>query len=209
MDRNGKDRVTPVILSGGAGTRLWPCSRAGRPKQMLALAGPESMLKQTENRLSDRSLFGPPVVVASANQADAIEGEIAELGRLILEPCARNTAAAIALAALNVEPDAIILVLPSDHLIQDKGGFAAAVAHGVKLARDGWIVTFGMKPNRADTGYGYIKRGAALAEGAWQVERFVEKPDAATAAAYLADGGYDWNGGIFLMRADVLIAGLR
>jgi mannose-1-phosphate guanylyltransferase len=201
-------RVTPVILSGGAGTRLWPLSRNARPKQMLALTGDDSMLKLTARRVADPDLFEPPVVVGSAAQADSIEAEIEGLGALILEPAARNTAAAIALAALQAAPDEVLLVLPSDQLIGDVEGFRAAVRRALPFARDGWIVTFGMAPDRPETGYGYIKRGSALADGVHAVERFVEKPDRATASAYLADGGYDWNGGIFLMRADAVTAGL-
>jgi mannose-1-phosphate guanylyltransferase len=201
-------RITPVILCGGAGTRLWPLSRQDRPKQMLALTGAESMLRQTAGRVSDPDLYDPPLIVGAAAQADAIEAELGAGGRLILEPAARNTAPAIALAALNVPSDTILLVLPSDHAIADTEGFGVAVRRAVPLARDGWIVTFGMTPDRPETGYGYIKRGAALADGLFAAERFVEKPDATTAAAYLAEGGYDWNGGIFLMRADTAITGL-
>ena len=202
-------RVTPVILSGGAGTRLWPLSRRSRPKQMLALLGPESMLRATAGRLADRSLYRAPVVVAPADQAEAVEAEVPEAARLILEPCARNTAPAIALAALNAAPDELLLVLPSDHLIRDVAAFDAAARRALPFAREGWIVTFGMAADRPETGYGYIRRGEALADGVFAAERFIEKPDASSAQALLDEGGCDWNGGIFLMRADTLIQGLE
>lgn len=202
-------RITPVILCGGSGTRLWPLSRAARPKQMLALAGPDSLLRQTVARVGDPQVFAAPVAVGAAAQADAIAREVEQLGALILEPAQRNTAPAIALAALNAAGDDVLLVLPSDHLIADAEGFREAVRRALPFAREGWIVTFGMAPDRPETGYGYIRRGAAIGDGVFAAERFVEKPDAETAVRYLADGGYDWNGGIFLLRADVAIEGLR
>jgi mannose-1-phosphate guanylyltransferase/mannose-1-phosphate guanylyltransferase/mannose-6-phosphate isomerase len=201
-------RVIPVILSGGAGTRLWPLSRAARPKQMLDLTGGGSMLALTAARVADPALFAAPIVVAGADQADAVAGALSGIGTLILEPAARNTAPAIALAALDSYPDDVLLVLPSDHLIADPAGFAAAVRRGLPFARDGWIVTFGMKPERAETGYGYIERAGALADGVFAAARFVEKPDAATAEAWVAGGRHDWNGGIFLMRAGTYVAAL-
>lgn len=202
-------RITPVILCGGSGTRLWPLSRAAQPKQMLALAGPDSLLRQTVARVGDPQVFAAPVAVGAAAQADAIAREVEQLGALILEPAQRNTAPAIALAALNAAGDDVLLVLPSDHLIADAEGFREAVRRALPFAREGWIVTFGMAPDRPETGYGYIRRGAAIGDGVFAAERFVEKPDAETAVRYLADGGYDWNGGIFLLRADVAIEGLR
>jgi mannose-1-phosphate guanylyltransferase/mannose-1-phosphate guanylyltransferase/mannose-6-phosphate isomerase len=204
----GDGRIIPVILCGGAGTRLWPLSRAARPKQMLAVGGEESLLRRTAARVADPALFAPPVAVGAAAQAEAIAGEIDNPGALILEPAPRNTAPAIALAALNAAPDAVLLVLPSDHLIADAAGFRDAVRRALPFARDGWIVTFGMAPDRPETGYGYIRRAEAIGDGVFRAARFVEKPDAATAAAYLAEGGYDWNGGIFLLRASAVIEGL-
>ncbi|MEA3046638.1 MAG: hypothetical protein QOJ53_970 [Sphingomonadales bacterium] len=193
--------IVPVILSGGAGTRLWPLSRARRPKQMLDLTGAGSMLGVTAARVADAGLFAAPVVVAGAAQAEAIEAALPDLGSLILEPAARNTAPAIALAALAADQDDVLLVLPSDHQIGDPAGFRDAVARALPFARDGWLVTFGMKAERGETGYGYIERGPALGAGVHQAVRFVEKPDAATAGRYAAGGRHDWNGGIFLMRA--------
>ena len=188
MSAEPDSRVMPVILSGGAGTRLWPLSRRGRPKQMLDLTGGGTMLALTAARVADAGLFAPPVIVAGAGQAEAIEAELRGIGALILEPVARNTAPAIALAALACAPESLLLVLPSDHLVRDAEGFRDGVRRGLPFARDGWIVTFGMKPERAETGYGYIERGPALGEGVHRAVRFVEKPDAATAAAFVAGG---------------------
>jgi mannose-1-phosphate guanylyltransferase len=194
-------RIIPVILSGGAGTRLWPLSRGARPKQMLDLTGGGSMLALTAGRVADAGRFGAPMVVAAPAQADAIEADLPGLGTLILEPAARNTAPAIALAAIEAGRDALILVLPSDHLIRDVAGFVEAVQRGADFARRGWLVTFGMRPERPETGYGYIARGEGLGDGVFAAAAFVEKPDAETAAAYVAGGRHDWNGGIFLMRS--------
>ena len=201
-------KIVPVILSGGSGTRLWPLSRAARPKQMLDLLGDGSMLAVTAARVSDETLFAPPLLVAGARQADAIEAELPNAASLILEPEAKNTAPAIALAALAVDRDDIMLVLPSDHLIADAAGFRDAARVALPFAEAGWIVTFGMKAERAETGYGYIERGPALGEGVHQAVRFVEKPDAATAGRYAAGGRHDWNGGIFLMRAGTYLDAL-
>lgn len=196
--------IRPVILSGGAGTRLWPLSRADRPKQFLALAGEESLLKATARRAA---AWGAPIVVAGNEQALAVRAEVPD-ARLVLEPCARGTAAAIALAALNAEPGELLLVMPSDHHIEDEAAFRSAVATAAPLARDGWLVTFGIAPDRPETGYGYIRRGEALAAGAWRAARFAEKPDRATAQAWLADGGWDWNAGIFLFGREALLDAL-
>lgn len=200
-DSGQAGRITPVILCGGAGTRLWPLSRAARPKQMLDLTGEGTMLALTAARVADGDVFAAPIVVAAADQADAIEAQVPQAGVLILEPAPRNTAPAIALAAIAAGPEAILLVLPSDHLIADAAAFRAAVGKALPFARGGWIVTFGMRPDRAETGYGYIERGGALGDGVHAAARFVEKPDAATAAAYVEGGKHDWNGGIFLVRA--------
>jgi mannose-1-phosphate guanylyltransferase/mannose-1-phosphate guanylyltransferase/mannose-6-phosphate isomerase len=200
--------ILPVILSGGSGTRLWPLSRGARPKQMLDLLGAGSMLGVTASRVADAGLFSAPVLVAAAGQAEAIEAALPGLGSLILEPAARNTAPAIALAALAADADELLLVLPSDHLIGDPAGFRDAVARAAPFAEQGWVVTFGMKAERGETGYGYIERGPALGEGVHQAVRFVEKPDAATAGRYAAGGRHDWNGGIFLMSAGTYLEAL-
>src|SRR3954469_4317191 len=200
--------IVPVILSGGSGKRLWPLSRAARPKQMLDLLGGGSMLAATASRVGDETLFAAPTIVAGASQADAVEAALPRAGMLILEPAAKNTAPAIALAALSMERDDILLVLPSDHMIADAAGFREAARIALPFAEAGWIVTFGMKPERAETGYGYIERGPALGQGVHQALRFVEKPDAATAALYVAGGRHDWNGGIFMMRAGTYLDAL-
>jgi mannose-1-phosphate guanylyltransferase len=200
--------IVPVILSGGSGTRLWPLSRAGRPKQMLDLLGGGSMLGVTAARVADDALFAPPMLVAGAGQADAIEAALPQAGNLILEPEAKNTAPAIALAALAADADDVLLILPSDHMIGDAAGFRDAARRALPFAQEGWIVTFGMKAERAETGYGYIERGPALGEGVHKAVRFVEKPDAATAGRYAAGGRHDWNGGIFLMRAGTYLDAL-
>jgi mannose-1-phosphate guanylyltransferase len=198
-------RITPVILSGGSGTRLWPLSRTGRPKQLLSLTDEETMLQLTARRTADPERFQAPIVVANAAHAAMIEEQLAAIGQshasLILEPAARNTAPAIALAALACAPDALLLVMPSDHVIGDPQAFRAAIDAAQPIVEEGWLATFGITPHQPETGYGYIERGEALAPGVHRARRFVEKPDRATAEAYVASGRFSWNGGIFLFSA--------
>lgn len=205
--------IRPVILSGGAGTRLWPLSVPERPKQLQALTGARTMLQETVLRVSDPSRFATPLLIANAAHADAIEAQLKEVGiaaaGMILEPAGRNTAPAAGLAALAANPGDLLLVLPSDHVIADVEAFREAVALAAPLAEDGWLVTFGIRAEHPEAGYGYIQRGAPLGERAFTAARFVEKPDRATAETYLADGGYDWNGGIFLFKAARLIEELQ
>lgn len=203
--------ITPVILSGGAGTRLWPLSTSEHPKQMLCLAGDLTMLQATAARVADPARFAAPVVVASEVHADAIEAQFESIGStpaaLVLEPTGRNTAPAIALAAL-VAPEALLLVMPSDHVIGDTAAFWQAIDRAAPLAEQGWLVTFGITPERPETGFGYIKLGDPLAEGVHKVERFVEKPPLTDAQRMLREGGYAWNGGIFLFRAQAYLDAL-
>jgi mannose-1-phosphate guanylyltransferase/mannose-1-phosphate guanylyltransferase/mannose-6-phosphate isomerase len=170
------------------------------------------MLQLTARRADDPLRFSSPLVVANAAHADEIEEQLAAIGSkpeaLILEPVARNTAPAIALAALSMAPDALMLVMPSDHVIVDVAAFRAAIDVALPLANEGWLVTFGITPQAPDTGYGYIRAGELLTEGVRRVESFVEKPDRATAESYLAEGCYAWNGGIFLFRADAYLSAL-
>ena len=204
--------ITPVILCGGAGTRLWPLSTPERPKQLLNLAGAQTMLQATAERVANRARFAAPIVVASTSQADAIQAQLQGVGgmpgALILEPCARNTAPAIALAAL-AAPDALLLVMPSDHVIGDVAAFHAAIERAVPATQDGYLVTFGITPEGPETGFGYIKLGESLGNGVHQVDRFVEKPALNEAERMLREGGYSWNGGIFLFRAQDYLKALQ
>ncbi len=202
--------ITPVILSGGGGTRLWPMSTPQTPKQFLALTGEETMFQLTVRRIMDRARFAPPVIVANAAHAALVEDQLAAIGVndaiLLLEPCARNTAPAIALAALALDdPASPMLVMPSDHVIRYPLAFDAATAVLLPLVNDGWLATYGISPTGPETGYGYIQFGAEQAVGVHRVTRFVEKPDAERAAAMIAGGDYVWNGGIFLFRADIYL----
>lgn len=193
--------VIPVILSGGAGTRLWPLSRELRPKQLLPLASDATLLQETARRIPGR-----PIVVCNQEHRFIVAEQLREAGieprGIVIEPVGRNTAPAVAVAALllEAEADALLLVMPSDHQIKDVDAFRAAVVKAAPLAEAGMLVTFGIQPTEPNTGYGYIKQGAAL-DGGFTVERFVEKPDRATAEAYLKSGQYLWNGGIFLFSA--------
>lgn len=205
--------IVPVILSGGSGTRLWPLSTAERPKQFLSLVGDDSLFRQTLARVADRKSYAAPIVVANAAHMDLCRDQVADCGgaQLILEPCARNTAAAIVMAAEVVRstygPDKMILVMPSDHLVGDPESFHAAVSAGEAAARAGHLVTFGVVPTGPETGYGYLEAGAPLedAVGTFEVARFTEKPGLATAREMVATGRHYWNGGIFLFRvADFL-----
>ena len=198
--------IVPVILSGGSGTRLWPMSRPEMPKQMLALTADETMLQLTAGRAVGER-FAPAIVVANARHADLVEEQLRDGGTqtqaIILEPSGRNTAPAIALAALAVEdPAAPLLIMPSDHVIADIDAFHAAIHAALPLVEQGWLVTFGIEPDAPETGYGYIEIGETLAEGVHRVKRFIEKPAADVAAAMVEAGGHAWNGGIFLFRAD-------
>ncbi len=203
--------ITPIILSGGGGTRLWPMSDAARPKQFLSIIGTETLLQQCLLRVQGEQ-FAAPVIVANqahvaiiAEQAAAIA---APLGSLILEPCGRNTAPAIAIAALALPSDALMLVLPSDQLVTDVPAFHASIAKAAALAQDDWLVTFGISPTAPETGFGYIQRGDAIGTLGYGVDRFIEKPALDVAQSMLVMGGHDWNGGIFLFRAGAFLDAL-
>jgi mannose-1-phosphate guanylyltransferase/mannose-6-phosphate isomerase len=207
--------IVPVVLCGGAGTRLWPASRQDLPKPFLPLIGGRTTFALTLDRIADRAVFGSPLVVASASHRNLVESALADAGvegELLLEPVPRDTAAAIAAAAAHVarsHADAVILVLPADHVIRDGAGFAATVAAALPAARSGHIVVFGIKPDHPATGFGYIQPGPQLADGAARkVAAFIEKPDGERAAELVAKG-YLWNSGMFLMRADVAVGETR
>ena len=200
--------ITPVILSGGAGTRLWPASRADKPKQFLCLTDEhQSMLQLTAARCADTKRFLPPLIVAGHDHLPLIAEQLAVLAgyRIVAEPMGRNTAPALVLAALAlVHDDDLMLVMPSDHAIADEAAFQRAIDKAVPLARNGQLVTFGIEPTHAETGYGYIEAGAALGDG-FQVARFVEKPIKAKAEEMLARGGFLWNAGLFLFSRRALL----
>ena len=210
--------IHPVILSGGSGTRLWPLSRALYPKQLLALTGEKTLLQETALRLKSIAGGAAPLVVCNHEHRFLIAEQLREVrveaAAIVLEPLGRNTAPAVAVAALRVSaasPAAVLLVLPADHLIRDLAAFGAAVDVGLRATEAGRLVTFGIRPQRAETGYGYIAQGAALegVAGAYAVERFVEKPARAAAEKLVASGTHHWNSGIFMFRADVFLAELE
>jgi mannose-1-phosphate guanylyltransferase/mannose-1-phosphate guanylyltransferase/mannose-6-phosphate isomerase len=199
--------INPVILSGGGGTRLWPLSTPQTPKQFLALTDARTMFQLTVLRVMDRERFAAPIIVANAAHAGIVSEQLAEIGvtdaTILLEPCARNTAPAIALAALAVgAPESVMLVMPSDHVIADESAFHMATEALLPQVQEGWLATYGINPTGPETGYGYIQMGSAVGAGVHAVQRFVEKPDAARAKAMIEAGDHVWNGGIFLFRAD-------
>jgi mannose-1-phosphate guanylyltransferase/mannose-1-phosphate guanylyltransferase/mannose-6-phosphate isomerase len=205
------DQIHPVILCGGSGTRLWPRSRAMRPKPFLPLIGDATLFEQTVARCARDAGFAAPIVVTGAAHLAHVEQQLAGDGeaRVMVEPSARNTAAAIALAALRLPPDAVMLVCPSDHHIADCGAFQKAAQAAAALARQGWLVSFGIEAKSPETGFGYLERGEPINQTGFKVARFVEKPDRARAEQFLAQGGYAWNGGIFAFRADAFLEELE
>ena len=208
-------KIQPVIMSGGSGTRLWPMSRVSRPKQFLKIASDKTMFQETVLRVCAGADYLDPVVIAGGKHGAIVAEQLSEIGvpagEIILEPCARNTAAVAAVAASwadRRDDNALILLMPADHHIADPEGFCAAVHHGARAAADGYIVTFGIKPTTAHTGYGYIESSDQRFPSVYGVAAFREKPDAQTAQKYLADGGYYWNAGIFLFSAAAMLAEL-
>lgn len=198
--------ITPVILCGGSGTRLWPRSRAVKPKPFLSLVGDSTLFEATVARASSGFGFAPPVVVTGARHVEHVEAQLgAGEATIVVEPAARNTAAAIALAALRLDADAIMLVCPSDHHIADSAAFRDAARNAAALATDGYLVSFGIEAKSPETGFGYLERGEELPHGGFRVARFVEKPDRARAEAFVAAGTHAWNGGIFAFRVGTFL----
>ncbi|TXH99337.1 MAG: mannose-1-phosphate guanylyltransferase/mannose-6-phosphate isomerase [Pseudorhodobacter sp.] len=206
-------KITPLLLCGGSGTRLWPLSRKGFPKQFSALTGEGSLFQQAATRLSGAG-FGRPVVVTNSDFRFIVVEQLAaariDPAAILIEPAGRNTAPAILAATLHIaadDPAALILVAPSDHVVPDAAAFGAAVAAATPAARAGRIVTFGIQPDRPETGYGWLELSTAPVAGQTQpLTRFVEKPDAARAEAMLSAGNFLWNAGIFLFSAETLLS---
>ncbi|NCP78861.1 MAG: mannose-1-phosphate guanylyltransferase/mannose-6-phosphate isomerase, partial [Desulfuromonadales bacterium] len=213
--------IIPVILSGGTGSRLWPLSRELYPKQLLPLVNDQTMLQNTVLRTNGMVDIAEPIIVCNEEHRFMVAEQLRTIAvspkAILLEPVGRNTAPAVAVAALRALADGnnpLLLILPSDHVIQDISCFHKAVAEGAKLAQNGNLVTFGIVPAAPETGYGYIKAGEELcvkgeSKGAYKVEQFVEKPDIATAAQYLASGDYYWNSGMFLFSAATYLGELE
>ena len=205
-------QITPVILSGGSGTRLWPLSRKQYPKQYLPLVGDNTMFQETILRLSGLDNLADPIIVCNADHRFLVAEQCKQIGitnpTILLEPIGRNTAPAIAAAAvqsLKEKDNSVLLVLSADHVIQGVEAFHYAINIAFKQAQDGKLVTFGIVPTDANTGYGYIKSSKENIDGSYKVEEFVEKPDLETAQSYLEQGNYLWNSGMFMLQADVLI----
>jgi len=195
-------QLTPVILCGGSGTRLWPRSRVSKPKPFLPLVGDTTLFQATLARCPNTGGFAPPVVVTGTAHLEHVEAQL-EAGdgaSIIVEPAARSTAAAIALAALRLPEDAVMLVCPSDHHIGDPEAFANAACTAAELAQEGWLVSFGIEATAPETGFGYLKRGEPIGDKGFRTAQFVEKPDLERAQRFLDEGIYAWNGGIFAFR---------
>lgn len=207
--------ILPVIMAGGTGSRLWPLSRQLNPKQFLKLCGDSTLLQQTLSRLDGLHTSAPSIICNEDHRfmvAEQLRQLSVKNASILLEPIGRNTAPAIALAALNATrngQDPVLLVLAADHFIEDQSAFQQAVKEAEKLAKQDKLVTFGIVPTQPETGYGYIQRGSALPEQGYQVARFVEKPDSATAQGYLDSGDYYWNSGMFMFKASVYLQALQ
>ena len=203
--------LIPIILSGGAGTRLWPVSREAHPKPFMRIGDGKSLLTQTHERALAVSGNTAPLIVTNRDYYFLSRDELADQEtkpHYLLEPTGRNTAPAIALAAMwamEQKNDACLLVLPADHLIKDTPSFYTSVRHAESLAKDGFLVLFGIRPKAPETGFGYIEMGGGVSKHANMVQRFVEKPDAVTAARYLAQGNYVWNSGMFCFKASTIL----
>jgi mannose-1-phosphate guanylyltransferase/mannose-6-phosphate isomerase len=209
------EKIHPILLSGGAGAGLWPLSRESYPKQFLPLIGDKTLLQAAALRLSDPDLFQPITVVANAEHRFIVAQQLAEIDiaapTILLEPAARNTAPAIAAAALFVakqDPNALLLVSPVDHVIEDPAAFVSTIAMAAERARSGDILLFGVKPDGPKTRYGYIRPGQALSASVFDIDAFVEKPDATAAQKLFADGGSLWNSGMFLLPVQTVLRDL-
>jgi mannose-1-phosphate guanylyltransferase/mannose-6-phosphate isomerase len=214
MSSASNQKITPIILSGGQGTRLWPLSRANHPKQFIPLASNKSLFEETVMRCLNPTQFNAPKIICAQEHRFLVKKllpkNIKPEAEIIMEPCGRNTAAAICAAALSAKnPDDILLVLPSDHFIPDQTAFQQTIATALPLAQDGYIVTFGIKPTSPHTGFGYIESGAELYAAGYKIHKFHEKPDSQTALQYIQNQNYFWNAGIFMFRADVLLAEMK
>ena len=205
-------KIVPVILSGGSGTRLWPLSRKQYPKQYLPLVSDNTMLQETILRLSGLDNLAEPIIICNEEHRFIVAEQCQQINitnpTILLEPIGRNTAPAIAAAAIQaqkISEDSMLLVLSADHVIKDVNEFHKAIDIAFKQARQGKLVTFGIVPTEANTGYGYIKSVINEIDGAYQVEEFVEKPDAKTAESYLEQGNYLWNSGMFMFQANTLV----
>ncbi|ESQ78639.1 mannose-1-phosphate guanylyltransferase/mannose-6-phosphate isomerase [Asticcacaulis sp. YBE204] len=203
-------KILPVIMSGGSGTRLWPLSTPEQPKQFHALATQNTMIQETALRLSGPEFLKPVVICGKSHQALAT-AQLDAIGlspqAVILEPFARNTAAVAAVAALigqEIDPEALVLLVPADHMISRPDAFRDAMQRAAPIAKER-IITFGIQPTAPETGFGYIQRDGLLADGVYGIRRFLEKPNFETAQAYVNDGGYDWNAGIFLFSPQVML----
>ena len=200
--------VQPVILAGGSGTRLWPISTPKQPKHLLAIVGEGTMLEQTVERVRNSEIFASPIIVGAFSQASDLSRIVPD-ARVILEPCPRGSAAAVAFAAFASSPDSLLLVLPSDHRIGDSAPLLDAIRRARSVAGSGYLITFGIQPTGPETGYGYITAGGALGDGVLEAESFVEKPPRNDAIALVDSGKAFWNSGMFMFRAGAFLEELK
>lgn len=203
-------RIVPVILCGGAGTRLWPRSRKAKPKPFQRIVGDETLFQQALHRCADKEPFDSPVIVTGAAHIQHVNDQLnVPNARLIVEPEPKNTASAIGLAAVSLPPETMMLVCPSDHYIGNSRAFLDSVRRAAELASGGWLVSLAIEPRSPNTGFGYLERGSSIGTLGYKVATFVEKPDLERARSYLESGKYAWNAGIFAFKAGVFCEELR